>query len=718
MTQTINKKKSLRGFYKSLKNFISKCFQLIFAFVIFAFACLALSKFAYEKLYVNYFFDNVNQLEFLISFTLASFFPISAIAYLLFQRDTQRRKLARGFWFLGINVRGDLDVDDLERIEAHLAERQQRNEGRNLERNINLVIDSEDTSSLDWDVEAYGEYFNIFDSRSNIALNYVAQSIPTILATMLGLSLFISNQGNRWIDLEILNSIPIPINAMQFGFLGAYIFSIQLVYRRYTTFDLQPIVYMYCTLTMIAGIVFNFVAFQAINTLNGTHEVSGLTGGILPIVAFSLGYFPYLAIRWFNRVGYTALGLQQRRSNALPLGLIDGISQFHETRLRDEGIDNVQNLASAALDDLLINTRFSAPEVIAWVDQAILYLYLESNEIEIFRRGGIRCFTDLQDYWGPYFKAYHTVGKPTRKLIETLRHPEQSFSGLKESDVLKLSQRLYKQWVKDRQLDTDKATNKVHENLEKDLEEDRKSLALQLKTTPDALDALYLATKWGPNVSHIKHYWKIEEDIANTTRKTRVEIHIRNFLKDLGRYQKYKDIFKLPELTALWNDYQRSLEDYEWSNEEEEINFLIGKARIADVFDQGEEAIKAYEKAIAIAPNSSKPRNMLAWFYYQKNRDLQQALKLAEKAVDIAKAQKEDKHDLHAALDTLASIKILLVDKEKDPERRKELINGANKLLDKITKEELLDYELNFVNAHRKTLEKLQQQKIEQPQSS
>ena len=495
--------KSVRFSFTALTGF----WRILFVLVVFALAGSVLSKFVYEQFYQNIFFDDVKQLEFIISFTLASFFPISAIAYLLFQLDTQRRKLARGFWLLGIDVKGDLDQYDLDRINENIQKRSNQKESPG----------DVDNSNSDWDVEAYGEYFDRVDKRSQNSWNYIAQSIPPILATMLGISLFM-NLETMWTELGIFGD---GLKAMQFGFLGAYIFSLQLVYRRYTTFDLQPIVYMYCALTMIAGIVFNFVAFEAVNALNGPENASGLTEGLLPIVAFSLGYFPYLAIRWFNRVGYSALGVQRRRASFLPLGLIDGISQFHETGLRDEGIDNLQNLASAELDELLINTRFSAPQVIAWVDQAILYLYLESNEIETFRRGGIRCFTDLQDYWAPYYEAYYTVGTPTRKLIETFRHQEKPFSEHRGDDFQNFSNKLLKQVQEDyeRLKQSDDSSNANGQTngdnnvkaLVDDLKEDRQNLALQLKTNPDYLDRLYLATKSGPNVAYIKHYWKTIE---------------------------------------------------------------------------------------------------------------------------------------------------------------------------------------------------------------
>ena len=41
---------------------------------------------------------------------------------------------------------------------------------------------------------------------------------------------------------------------MRYGFVGAYLFAILWVYRRHTTRDLQPYVYLQCTLTIIGGL--------------------------------------------------------------------------------------------------------------------------------------------------------------------------------------------------------------------------------------------------------------------------------------------------------------------------------------------------------------------------------------------------------------------------------------------------------------------------------
>jgi hypothetical protein len=244
---------------------------------------------------------------------------------------------------------------------------------------------------------------------------------------------------------------------MRYGFLGAYVFSLQLIYRRYTTLDLQPSVYMYCTFTLIAGLVFNYVAFDAFKAIAGQDNTANITGvgaGLSAILAFSLGYFPNFALQWFNRVAATALGGSQRRADTLPLALIDGVSELHEVRLRDNGIDNVPNLATAEIHDLVVNTNFDLQQVVDWVDQALLYLHLEPSAIENFRRAGIRTLTDFQSLW--------------KKLCV------------------------------DR---GDSADN------QKAKEDRRREIANQLLTTPERLTILYESTEKGPNIDYVKNFF-------------------------------------------------------------------------------------------------------------------------------------------------------------------------------------------------------------------
>ncbi len=344
----------------------------------------------------------------LIYVALAGFFPISAIVYGVARSSTMLTEL-----------KNDLDLLGIMTSQDRILERYQR---------------------------AYAQW------------NYAAHYMLTVLLTLLGLSLFWLPAGGTvyGFNADVLQ-------AMRYGFLGSYIFAISLVYRRYTTMDLQPYVYMNCALTIVSGLAFNYVAFEAIGKMipASQAQIAGIGAGLAAVTSFSLGFFPYLATRWFSRVAYTALQERQRRSDQLPLAFIDGISRFHEARLRDEGIDNLQNLASARIDELLLNTRFSAQQIIEWIDQAALYLYLEQSEIESFRRGGIRNVSDFQDFWGP-FRARFVLREDGTVGHEPTTLPDEF----------------------------------------------RKALAQQLQSTPERLDALYRTTAVGPNMAHIRRYWE------------------------------------------------------------------------------------------------------------------------------------------------------------------------------------------------------------------
>ncbi len=334
--------------------------------------------------------------SFLIVAPLTAMFPFSYLAYVAFQRSVRVERLKRDFYLMGAR----------------------------------------------WDDDLFEQAQGFWNFALHITL--------AIMMTLAGITIFFAPPVAQLPPIlqGLVNDA--VLEAMRYGFIGAYLFSIQLIYRRYTTFDLHPSVYMYCALTILAGLAFNYAAAQAIATISqSTDTAQGLGGGMTALLSFALGFFPLLAIQWLTRVAYSALGFTNRRSEDLQLSLIDGVSQLHETRLRDHGIDNIQNLASVDIPFLLINTTFNAQEVLDWVDQAILYLYLAASDIDSFRRGRIRTISDFREMWGPLFNL------------------------------------------------PDNDDNNRH----------RTEKALQLQSTPDQLDLLYRASDHGPNLSYIINYW-------------------------------------------------------------------------------------------------------------------------------------------------------------------------------------------------------------------
>ena len=282
--------------------------------------------------------------------------------------------------------------------------------------------ESDSTSEIDWLTERY--------DTEHGAFTYFICLVPTVAIAIFGWSLFV------WVlavDIDVPNQnqirkgLPFALGhdvtlAMTFGFLGALIFGFQLIYQRFSNQDLKPAIFLRVALALFAGMAFNFVLFLTVESFSedlaltsspdtatvstGKESTSlakqnGIGSVLSAIVAFSLGYFPSLAIRWFTRVSHSFLGEPTRRSDSQSLSVVDGISLFHEERLNEEGIFNMQDLAFADLGKLLVRTTFTAGQILDWVNQGKLYLYLGSGETDSFRRSGIRTASDLIDVWEP-----------------------------------------------------------------------------------------------------------------------------------------------------------------------------------------------------------------------------------------------------------------------------------------------------------------------------
>ena len=564
-------------------------------------------------------------------------------------------------------------------------------------------------------------------NQSSYAVHYTL----AIIATLLGVGLLFRD-ADKYLSINALQ-------AMRFGFLGAYIYCLNLIYRRYTTLDLQPSVYLYCAVGLTAGMVFNYVAFKAIDSIAAVNsatvatdpaldgakealadvkaatadamkaaadtkaaaaevkkattaveatdanfkvevddkvtlaetaakesedmakkaddkaakaaqkvaayaankEFTGIGAAAAAILAFSLGYFPNLAIAWFGRLSYTAMNQGQRRSDALPLALIDGISELHETRLRDEGIDNIQNLATANIRDLVEKTPFSAQEIVEWVDQAVLYLYLDPSEIASFRRAGARSVTDFGDLWRGFCVRYEVQPDGTFK-----RQPIGQGAGIAS-----------------------------------EFDARRKAIAQQLQTTEERLDALYRATEIGPNMHYVRTYWDSVEALEARARVNlvrgvcgRVGCALRTSERDgvaTDGANVLKQVVRLL-LSAAKTTALNSVSD------DNPAAALYGQAVLNQLLGDISEARRLYEECITTFPRDPTAFNDLAWMLLHASKDQSQydsAFKHASTAVKLAKEDSTHSSALPGYLDTLALAHIQL----KQPKKALELIHEAMK---------------------------------------
>lgn len=160
-----------------------------------------------------------------------------------------------------------------------------------------------------------------------------------------------------------------------FAFLGAYFFSIQMLVKRFMRRDLGPNAYNAVSMRIILAILGVWVAcqwFEPTNEANADH-------GTLFVLSFAVGAFPLIVWQLVANVLKKLPGAMIALPNlegTQPLSKIDGLSVWHEARLDEEDIENVPNLATADIVDLMLNTKISPNRIIDWVDQAILLMVL------------------------------------------------------------------------------------------------------------------------------------------------------------------------------------------------------------------------------------------------------------------------------------------------------------------------------------------------------
>jgi len=193
-------------------------------------------------------------------------------------------------------------------------------------------------------------------------------TIPIVLATVLtALGWLVTLPPYRGSEpLEIVDQ------PLTYAFLGAYFFSLQMLFRRYVRKDLRGSAYIAVAMRIILAVIGTGVAVVAVRLLN-----PGVSDRSLLIVGFTIGVFPKVA--WqiiqtaFRQV--TGLVVKGLRTDS-PLSALDGLTVWHEARLEEEDIENVPNMATTDIVELFLNTRVPPNRLIDWVDQAILYTHL------------------------------------------------------------------------------------------------------------------------------------------------------------------------------------------------------------------------------------------------------------------------------------------------------------------------------------------------------
>jgi len=217
---------------------------------------------------------------------------------------------------------------------------------------------------------------------------------------------------------------------LRMGALGAYLYVLLELGRRTFRHDVTGASAMWCLVTLVMGpVLAGTVAVLWRMDAPPPDASSWWPGGV---VLFFAGYAPRRVIAAIEQAAIQLLkiggpsGVAPTRQ--IPLSQVRGIGPQIEERLSEEGIDDVNALASAEPIRLLRNTSFDLRQILSWIDEAILIVTLPRSW-QALEDEGITGAIDLAWY------AYGLdMGIPTDTLPEEVKarreEQEKAFQGL------------------------------------------------------------------------------------------------------------------------------------------------------------------------------------------------------------------------------------------------------------------------------------------------
>lgn len=257
------------------------------------------------------------------------------------------------------------------------------------------------------------------------------------------------------------------------AFLGAYLWGIQSIARRYAMNDLIPVAYYNLGVRMIfSGILalvfyhlyavapdlfaslFNADSIESADKIESVKnmEVEEIVVSTeptsqtsidltMPVIAFLIGMFPQRGLKWLT----SKFSVFSQKNNPsvrdLPLEMIEGIDINDVVRLQELGIDSCYDLATIDYVPYLFKTPYTPRVLINWILQAKLCVYF-GEHVKDLREHGIHTVWQLYSYDEVELKAIIksvSVSEDTFMLVKGLIAKELEIERLVAAQT-KLSQ--------------------------------------------------------------------------------------------------------------------------------------------------------------------------------------------------------------------------------------------------------------------------------------
>jgi Ca2+/Na+ antiporter len=252
------------------------------------------------------------------------------------------------------------------------------------------------------------------ESQFGVKTLFIRYAFPAALLAIVGVVVInVLVKPGQFLSLITLNQLTIVridqetakkiLLGLRLGALGAYVYVLLELGRRTFRHDVTGASAMWCLVTLVLGPVMaaGVAVLWRINPPSPT-ETNWWAGGV---VLFFAGYAPRRIIAAIEQAAIQLLkigGGVVAPTRQIPLTQVRGISPQIAERLSEEGIEDVNALASVEPIRLYRNTSFDLRQILIWIDEAMLIVTLPRHW-EALEEHGIRGAIDvafLEDFVG------------------------------------------------------------------------------------------------------------------------------------------------------------------------------------------------------------------------------------------------------------------------------------------------------------------------------
>lgn len=270
--------------------------------------------------------------------------------------------------------------------------------------------------SKTWAQSAIDNNFNLRTLFTRYGLPAVLLGITGIVVTDLMVEPHNYFSAHLWIDNS--NAATMMMRGIRLGAVGAYVYVLLQLGQRTFRHDVTGTVAMWCWVTLVLGpVLAGAVAFlwRAEAPQGGGWWGTG-------VVLFFTGFAPRRVIAAIEQAAAELLKIGPKsvvQPRVIPLTQIRGIGPQIEERLSEEGIVDVNLLATAEPVRLMRNTPFDMRQILSWIDEAILMVTLPRSW-QALEEEGITGAIDLAWYYDQVIDMDTNSPRPPTPAMEEL----------------------------------------------------------------------------------------------------------------------------------------------------------------------------------------------------------------------------------------------------------------------------------------------------------